>query len=589
MARESYTLNEQQLNKVKELLSELNESQKIWLSGYLDGILADANYSPLTTVTTVNEVKEPVANLTVLYGTETGNSQELAEKLVSKATFKNINASAVSMYDYDVNNLANEDNVAIIVSTHGEGEVPEMAKDFYAYVTGDKAVTLENVSFSVLAMGDKTYKHFCKTGEDIYHSMKDLGAFSVVPIQKCDVDYEIDAEIWMNNFLMNLTPAAAGSDENSGEEDEEFSKSNPFYATVKTKERLTGEKSDKEVYHFELLLEGSGLTYEPGDAVGIFTRNPEKLVNQIIKKGKFDPNAKVFIKDRQTTLLDALTHHVELTVLSYDLLNKYYERTQNPELFKILEDDNSLDEYLDGHDLLDLLEDFPFEWHANKLVEILRPIPPRLYSISSSQETVGDEVHATIALVRFEKDKRERLGACTSHVIFTVEPGDKLPVYIDKNPSFKLPEDNAAIIMVGAGTGVAPYRAFMQQRNTQGYTGYSWLFYGDRNSETDFLYKKEWEHLLEEESLERMDVAFSRDQEDKIYVQHKLIENQEEIFEWIENGAHFYVCGDMKHMAKDVNQTLLEIIQTQGGVDQEQAEKYLRALKRDKRYQTDVY
>ena len=589
MTREKYTLNDQQFNKLKDLLSELNESQIIWMSGYIDGLMADGNYSPAKEIQPIQQTSAPLANLTILYGTETGNSQELAEKLAGKASFKNINAKAVSMYDYNVNDLAGEDNVAIIVSTHGEGEVPEMAKEFYEYITGNQATTLENVSYSVLALGDKTYKHFCKSGEDIYRGMKDMGAFSVVPLQKCDVDYEISAEIWMNNFLMNLTPTAAGVVVGDGDEEKEYSKSNPFYATVKTKIRLTGETSDKDVYHFELSLEGSGLTYEPGDAVGIFTRNPEELVDKIIRKGGFDPEHRVFIKDGQTTLLDALTHHVEITVLSYDLLNKYCGRTKNVELAKILDDETLLDEYIEGRDLLDLLEDFPFEWNANKLVEILRPIPPRLYSISSSQEAIGDEVHATIALVKYEKDKRLRVGACTSHVIFSVEPGDKLPVYIDKNPSFKLPEDNAAIIMVGAGTGVAPYRAFMQQRSKQGFTGYSWLFYGDRHSESDFLYRNEWENLLNDECLERMDVAFSRDQEEKVYVQHKLIENQEEVFEWIENGAHFYVCGDMKHMAKDVNKTLLEIIQTQGGIDEEQAEKYLRMLKKERRYQTDVY
>jgi len=586
---EQYALNEEQLGKLRELLSELNDNQKIWLNGYLNGMLANGSAVPTIVEKSVSVTKEPLANLTILYGTETGNSQELADKLAAKAAFKNISTRVISLYDYDTNSLTKEDNLAIIVSTHGEGEVPEMAKDFFNYITGDKVPTLENVSYSVLALGDRTYKHFCKTGEDINQALKDLGAFSVVPVQKCDVDYEIPAEIWMNNFLMNLTPVAAGTVEGEVTEDKEFSKTNPFYATVKTKKRLTSTSSDKEVYHFELSLEGSGLNYEPGDAIGIFTRNPEDLINNIIQKGNFDREHRVFIKDGQTSLEDALTHHVEITVLSYDLLNKYFERTQNKELEKILNDDNLLDEYIDGRDVLDLLEDFPFEWNENKFVEILRSIPPRLYSISSSQKAVGEEVHATIALVKYEKDRRVRVGACTSHVIFTVEPGDKIPVYIDKNPSFKLPEDNSAIIMVGAGTGVAPYRAFMQQRNKEGFTGYSWLFYGDRHSESDFLYKEEWEGLLENESLERMDVAFSRDQEEKVYVQHKLIENQEEVFEWIENGAHLYVCGDMKHMAKDVNKTLLDIIQAQGGIDEEQAAKYLRTLKKEKRYQTDVY
>jgi len=591
MTNSNYRLNDQQVNKLHELINELSETQLAWVSGYIEGMVSKGSVGAVPLMESANEPVHSIANLTVLYGTETGNSQELAEKLVSKAAFKNISAKAVGMYDYDFTQLAEEENVAVIVSTHGEGEVPEMAKDFYDYITGDQATTLENISFSVLALGDRTYKHFCKTGEDIYMAMKDLGAFSIVPIEKCDVDYEQQAEIWMNNFLMNITPAMGASEVEPDEQQEEktFSKSHPYQSKILKKVKLTGEGSDKEVYHFELSLEGSGLTYEPGDAVGIFTRNPQALIDKILEKTGLDPEQQVYVKDGKTSLLEALTHHVEITVLSYDLLEKYFEITQNEDLDKILDDDDLLDKYLDGHDLLDLLEDFPFDWNANKLIGILRPIPPRLYSISSSQAAVGNQVHATIALVRFKKEDRLRVGACSSHVIYDAEEGDTLPIYIDKNPSFKLPENNSAIIMVGAGTGVAPYRAFMQQRQKEGYTGYSWLFYGDRRSKTDFLYKEEWDNFLEDESLERLDLAFSRDQKKKVYVQHKMIENQEEIFEWIENGAHFYVCGDMKYMAKDVNKTLLEIIQTQGGVDQEQAEKYLRMLKKEKRYQTDVY
>ena len=579
------------MSKLQELIGELTETQLAWVSGYIDGLLSNGSIPAVSSVATLAEPAQSIANLTVLYGTETGNSQELAEKLVSKAAFKNISAKAIGMYDYDFTELSGEENVAVIVSTHGEGEVPEMAKDFYDYITGDQATTLENVSFSVLALGDKTYKHFCKTGEDIYMAMKDLGAFSLIGLEKCDVDYEQQAEIWMNNFLMNITPSTGMSETEVEEEKEEkdFSKSNPYQSKVIKKLKLTSDSSDKEVYHFELSLDGSGLTYEPGDAVGIFAQNPGELVEKVLEKTGLDRQQEVFVKDGKSSLIDALTHHVEITVLSYDLLEKYFDITQNEELDKILDNDVLLDEYLDGHDLLDLLEDFPFDWNANKLISILRPIPPRLYSISSSQAAVGNQVHATIALVRFEKDKRLRVGACSSHVIYDVQEGDTLPIYIDKNPSFKLPQNNSAIIMVGAGTGVAPYRAFMQQRQKEGYTGYSWLFYGDRRSETDFLYKEEWESFLEDESLERLDVAFSRDQKKKVYVQHKMIENREEIFEWIENGAHLYVCGDMKYMAKDVNKTLLDIIQTQGGVDQEQAEKYLRMLKKEKRYQTDVY
>lgn len=594
MINNSYKLSDEQLAKLNALLNELTETQRVWVSAYLDGLLASGSWPEGVVEQTLPEPAEPFAHLTVLYGTETGNSQELAEKLVDKAAFKNIKAEAVGMYDYDVSRLATETNVAVIVSTHGEGEVPEMAKDFYNYITGEGAARLENVSFSVLALGDKTYRHFCKTGEDIFLAMKALGAFSLVPLEKCDVDYEQQAEIWMNNLLMNVTPASAEvsapvETETEAETVAGFSKANPFQAEVLKKEKLSGDDSEKEVYHFEFSLEGSGLNYEPGDAIGIYTQNPKALVDQILEKTGFDPDQQVFVKDKAVNVLSALTHHVEITVLSYDLLEKYFDVTGDTNLDKILDDDNLLDEYLNGHDVLDLLNDFPFEWAAAKLIEILRPFPPRLYSISSSQSVVGNQVHATIALVRYTKEERQRMGACSSHVIFDVEVGDKVPLYVDRNPSFKLPAEDAALIMIGAGTGIAPYRAFMQQHENDGTVGNSWLFYGDRSAKSDYLYEEEWKALLDSGTLEKLDVAFSRDQEAKIYVQHKMKDKQQELFQWLENGAYLYVCGDMKHMAKDVNETLLEIIQTQGGVGLEQAEEYLRTLKREKRYQTDVY
>ncbi|MCA1760888.1 MAG: NADPH-dependent assimilatory sulfite reductase flavoprotein subunit, partial [Bacteroidales bacterium] len=283
------------------------------------------------------------------------------------------------------------------------------------------------------------------------------------------------------------------------------------------------------------------------------------------------------------------TYRFEITVVTFDMLQKYYEQTKNQDLKKLLDDDKKLDEYLYGSDLLDLLEDFPFDWNVNKLLETLRPLPPRLYSISSSMERVGEEVHITVSVVNFEKKNRKRTGACSSNISEFIDIGDEIPLYIEKNPGFRLPANGAKMIMVGAGTGIAPYRAFMQHRESLGITGNTWLFFGDRRFGSDFLYQAEWLKMKEKKFLERMEVAFSRDQQEKVYVQHKLIENQKEIFEWIESGAVVYLCGDRRNLAKDVNKTLLEIIRTQGGISEEQAEKYLKNLKREKRYQVDVY
>jgi len=590
MANGFNPLNDKQRGAFNELIKGLSTEQAIWLHGYFEGRLSGLSVNVGVPAAEVAPV-EPLSNLTILYGSETGNSNELAEKLAEKAANKNIAAKIINMYDYNTKKINEEENIAIIVSTHGEGDPPDMADDFHKFITGKRAPKLNNINYSVLALGDKSYKHFCKTGEDIDVAIKDLGGFRVTPLVKCDVDYEVSADIWMNNFLLNLAPAAPVAITESKQEKNlsEYSKKNPFMATVLEKVKITGNDSDKEVYHLELSLEESGLTYESGDAVGIYAVNPELLVEQILQQTGFDPETNVTLEQGEISIREAFLHHLEITVLTYDTVKKYYEKTNLPDLDKLLKDEHFLDEYLYGHDLLDILEDYPFEWNPQKLVEILRQLPPRLYSISSCQDTVGEEVHATVTVVRYERKNRLRNGACSSHLAENIEIDDQVPVFIEKNPSFKLPSGDSKIIMVGAGTGIAPYRAFLQQLEANDRKGGTWLFFGDRRFQSDFLYQAEWQEWLKSSHLEKMDVAFSRDQEDKIYVQHKLLENQKEVFRWLEEGAHFYLCGDMKSMAKDVNKSLLEIIKTQGGISKQKAEEYVKKLKREKRFQQDIY
>lgn len=583
-------LNNKQRNALNELLNATTPEQLIWLHGFFEGRLSGISGKQVTIKTVQPEIGT-FANLTILYGSETGHSHELAEKLAEKAANKNISAKVVNMYDYDTKQLGTEENVAIIVSTHGEGDPPDMATGFYKFITGKRSLKFDKLSFSVLALGDKSYKHFCKTGEDIDAAIKSQGAFRLTPLVKCDVDYEVSAEIWMNNFLLNVAPAAKSenNENKTAKPVVEYSKKNPFMATVLEKVKLTGDDSDKEVYHLELSIEDSGLDYEPGDSFGIYAKNPESLVEQILQNTGFDPEYNITLESGEMTIREALMHHLEITVVTFDTITKYYEKTKKPELGKLLNNEELLDKYLYGHDLLDLLEDFPFNWNVNKLVEILRQMPPRLYSISSSQDIVGDEVHVTVSVVRYERKNRFRNGACSSHLADNIEIDDQIPVYIEKNPSFKLPLNGAKLIMVGAGTGIAPYRAFLQQRESDNKPGGTWLFYGDRKLDSDFLYRDEWQKWLESKHLEKMEVAFSRDQQEKIYVQYKMLENQKDLYKWLEEGAHFYLCGDMKSMAKDVNKTLLEIIKAQGGVSIEKAEEYIKKLKREKRFQQDVY
>ena len=490
--------------------------------------------------------------------------------------------------------LATEKNVVVIVSTHGEGEPPAMAEEFYSFITGKRMPKLSDLNYSVVALGDKSYKQFCKTGIDFDQALSKAGAKAIFPILTLDVDFEEDAERWIREFTHVFVESSEGSTTLATTsllpKSEVYTRKNPFKATVIDKVKITGRTSDKEVYHVELSLEGSGITYEPGDSIGILANNPPELVEEILKQGSFSGNEEVKIKDELFTLKEALFERLEITTLNQEVILKYQKISENQELKKVIEDDQLLDEYLYGHDILDLLEDFPFPFTAQELTETLRIFPPRMYSISSSQAAVGDEVHITVAAVRYSLKGRKRGGACSTYLADQIEIDSQVSLFVEKNIAFKLPDNNEVpLILIGAGTGVAPFRSFLQHREANNQKGNSWLFFGERRFHSDFLYQLEWQKLLKDGYLEKLDVAFSRDQEQKVYVQHRLSEKQQEVFEWLNHGAHIYICGDMKQMARDVQETLLRIIETQGGMTPEKALEYLKTLKKEKRFQLDVY
>lgn len=590
-------LSEAQARALEQLLQGASREQIIWLSGYFQGLTAEAvqrfQLTPAELPVSQPVVLPEQGSLTILYGSHTGRSEGLAKKLKNLLNEKLLPAGVYAMNDYNVKQLEKEKTMLIIVSTHGEGEPPEMAEDFHSFVTGKRIPSLPNLKFSVLALGDKSYKLYCQTGKDIDHALKKAGAAELYPLVTCDVDYEDDAAGWMNGVIEKL---AAGIPENAtpiGTVPEAvitYNQKNPFRATVLEKVKITGRDSDKEVYHVEISLKGSGLSYDPGDSVGILTDNPPALVEGLIKQLRLDPHEAVILKKKEFTLETALKHHLEITILTRDVLQRYYESTKLDGVGRILNDEQVLDSYLWGNDILDLVHEFPFALSAEELIGLLRPLPPRLYSISSSQKAVGEEVHITVSTVRYENKGRWREGACSTYLADRIDIDQEIPIYIERNPAFRLPEnENTPIIMVGAGTGVAPFRAFLQHREAVNQKGKSWLFFGERRFFSDFLYQVEWQKFIKKGYLEKIDLAFSRDQEEKIYVQHRLAEKQSEIFNWLENGASFYLCGDMKYMAKDVQKTLLEIIRIQGGLTEEQAREYFKKLKKEKRFQADVY
>lgn len=591
--------DEKQTKLLNELYPTLTDYQKIWLAGYLAASPTSLDQSPIVTV---NEQQQPTTasvqtkqEATILYGSQTGNAQGIAGKLKAALEAINVEVTISSMADFKTKNLKKLRNLFIVTSTHGEGEPPDNALSFYNFLFSKRAPKLDGVSYSVLALGDSSYEFFCKTGVDFDEQLEKLGAKRIVNRIDCDVDFDSDAERWISEVLAAISveeaPQQVNVQSSAVVTTANYDKNNPFYAEVLESINLNGRGSNKHTQHIELSIEGSGLTYEPGDCVGIIPENDPNLVTALLESLRFDGKKNVTVKDETITLEEALRTKLDITVLSKPLLKKFLQYSKNDEFTKLVEDEESLKSYINGRDLLDVVETFgPFSWNEQQFVELLRKNPVRLYSISSSQRATEDEIHLTIGKVAYEVDGRNRLGVVSGHVAERLNIGDKLPIYIHKNPNFKLPENpETPIIMIGAGTGIAPFRAFLEERAEIEANGKSWLFFGDQHFRTDFLYQTELQRHVKEGTLTKLSLAFSRDQEEKIYVQHRLLENAKEVFEWIENGAAIYVCGDEKGMAAGVHKALQQIVQEQGNKSEEEAIEYLNELKQQRRYQRDVY
>lgn len=584
-------LNEAQLTALGSLSSNLDRDQLLWLSGYFQGLLAKSAQPVQSELVQVASKKQ----LKILYGTHTGKSKLIAGQLSDLLSVWGIEVQTVALDEYKPKQITSETNLVCIVSTHGEGEPPAMAEDFHSFITGKRSPKLPDLNYAVVALGDKSYRLFCKTGLDIDQAFSRAGAHAILPVLTLDVDYEDEVTRWINQFsdifakneISSVQPVTTVI---HPQKKALYSRNNPFWATVLEKVRITGRGSDKEVYHIELSLEDSGITYDPGDSVGILANNPPELVGAILDELKLTGNETVTIKENELPLREALINQLEITVLNREVIQNYQRISGDKLLLPIIENEELLEEYLYGHDVLDLLQEFPFQVKAQDLADLLRIFPARLYSISSSQSAVGDEVHITVSTVRYFRNGRKRTGACSSYLADRIEVDSTVSVFIEKNPSFKLPADKETpLILIGAGTGIAPYRSFLQHRESNEQKGKAWLFFGERRFHSDFLYQLEWQKFLKEGFLEKLDVAFSRDQDQKVYVQNRLAERSKEVFEWLNKGANIYLCGDMKKMARDVQTTLLQIIETEGGMSSEKALDFLKKLKKEKRFQVDIY
>ena len=596
-----------QWQHVQELSRTLTPAQARWVSGYFAGLDAgllrlgqgDAPPAPLLP-------SAASRTLTILYGTETGNSTEIAKGLAASARDKGLSPELIDMSAYKPRRLKDEQDVLVIVSTYGEGDPPQPAVGFFEFVEGSRAPRLEGVRFAVLALGDSTYEKYCEAGKRLDRRFEELGAARLEPRRDCDVDYEEPAAAWSALLVERLAadqpqaasapiigspvfPAAAAHD-----------KRNPFAATILENIPIVGRNSSKETRHVELDISGSGLSYEPGDALGVAASNEQAVVSDLLGALGLSADQAVSVKGQQRSLGEALEKSYEIMVATPRFLDQWAELSGAAELIELRGEERAAERlaFLNTHHVIDIIRRFPLTGlKAEELLAGLRPLQPRLYSIASSLAAVPDEVHLTLSPVRYDLHGTRRNGVASAHLADRAMQGETLPVYVQSNPHFRLPGDDVPVIMIGAGTGIAPYRAFLQEREVRGASGRSWLFFGERNFRSDFLYQAEWQEHLKSGLLTRMDVAFSRDTPvlsgvegaAKVYVQHRILEQAAELYAWLEEGAHLYVCGDATNMAPDVHEALVSVIENEGRISREAAQDYVLRLTTDQRYQRDVY
>ncbi len=581
-------LNEDQFKQFKELHNSLDEKQLFWIAGYLAGVLGSNSTESAKSVTDSGKSIEKV-ELTILYGSRTGNGEGLAKIIAQQAVASGMEVKIKNLATYKVRDIVSETNILIIASTHGEGEPPFETKEFYDYLHGKRAPKLANLCFTVLGLGDSSYVNFCKTAKDFNLRLEELGAKRIHDPAYLDVDFKSKYAFWTESALKSFAPNLdlPHLPMENGVDDSKFTSQKPFKAKLLDKIQLYGRGAGRKVYHIE--LETNGLQFQAGDALGVLPVNKDEKVEEILKLLSLDANTVIGLDGNSIDLFSALKYKFEISKLTPDVLNRYLSIFPIEKLKKISENSAALSEFIKTNDLTQFLMDYKPEIDANQLLSILRPLQARLYSISSSSAALPGEIHLTVGLLAYELKGRKLRGVCSDYLA-NLEEDAEISVFVESNENFRLPaEPHKPIIMIGAGTGIAPFRAFVQERELQKNAGKSWLFFGNRNFETEFLYQTEWHQALASGSLTKLDLAFSRDGVQKCYVQHKLIENASEVYQWLMEGASVYVCGDKSKLAGDVQTAIKQIIQSHAHLTDEDTETYFLQLIKEKRYQTDVY
>lgn len=585
-------------DELKKIIENCNDKQLAWLSGYLWGVAEKSSIEQALPSTTLpSNMTQAEQKVTIISASQTGNARRVANELSQDIERLGIAVTHLPAGEYKAKKLSQEEILILVTSTQGEGEPPEEALSLYKYLFAAKAPKLTHLQFAVFGLGDASYPKFCQAAKDFDQRFAELDAQRLLVRVDADTDFQTVSTSWRQAVIDKLSQLQLSNTQSPTENSTSiavnsslYHRDNPFIAAVNVNQKITSRDSDRDIRHIELDLSDSDLHYQPGDAVGVWYQNSNELVEEILSITQLAGETPVEHHGQQIALKTVLTEYVELTQNTPIIIEKYAQAVQHPELLTLIGDREALLEMSQTLPLVDMLNRYRGKIEAQTFVELLRPLTPRFYSIASAQDEVGSEVHLTVNVVRYQVDDKIRMGGASGFLANQIADQDQVKIFIEHNDNFRLPYDtHAPIIMIAAGTGIAPFRAFLQQRASQGATGKNWLFFGNPHFISDFLYQLEWQSYVKEGLLTRIDLAWSRDQAEKIYVQDKLIAQASDIWQWLQEGAFIYVCGDAKRMAKAVDLALQQILMTQAQYRQEQAISYLDELRSQKRYQRDVY
>lgn len=565
-------LVESRLQQLHEFVSTFSKEELVWINGYLSGLLQNGHTMPQRQLDSEGVA---VKRITILYGTETGNAKKLGYSFAASAKKKGITTKLMGLDQYRLTDLAKEEYFFLVLSTHGEGEPPAAAKNFYNFIH-QEAISLSNLKFAVLGLGDTSYPLFCKAAEDVDSRLSELGAQRVLPLQKCDVDYEEQAVEWLEKIYAGLRKSSTNHSSQPIVTEQKVSTKKTYEGRIATHINLNDNRSTKETFHIEIRTDDQP-DFQPGDAIGIYPHNRTDVVDTIIEIIRIDRSKKIKTPKATASVQELLTKHLNISYLSSTTVQKYASvvGTSIPET---------------RMDLLDLLRIYPVKNtdQFEEVIAILNPLSPRLYSIASSPSAHDGEVHLTVARNVFSLNGQHGVGLC-SDFLCSLKEDDTIDFYIHKNRDFKLPAADKDIIMIGPGTGIAPFRSFVAERDATGATGRNWLFFGDRNFTTDFLYQTEWQQYMATGALTKINLAWSRDTASKYYVQDELKKEAYELTQWLDNGAYLYMCGNKDPMSSDVEEAMKDILCEQKNISREEATQFLDHLSNQGRYVKDVY